>query len=161
MNLTYVVAIQLLLLVELRTLLVDTGAVVDGVTAEGDVEVLQESVAASEKRLGLIGVSIDTWLAVKDNDTVGKVSGHDEVVLDNESGSLGVHDETLDNSGSNDALLGVEVGGRLVNEVDIRWHAKGKDNCNTLQFTTGQVLDFLVNEIIQLERLDNISLELR
>lgn len=46
---TYVVAAELLLLVELRVRLVDTGAVVSRVTAESDVQVLQEGVAAGEQ----------------------------------------------------------------------------------------------------------------
>jgi hypothetical protein len=31
----------------------------------------------------------------------------------------------------------------------------------SLKFTTGQVLDFLVNEVIELQRLNDIGLELR
>lgn len=105
-------------------------------------------------------MSVDTRLSVEDNDTVGQISGHDEIVLDDEGGLLGVHDESLDDTGSNDTLLGIQVGRRLVNEVDIGGHAQREDNGNTLQFTTGQVLDFLVNEVIELQGLDDIGLEL-
>lgn len=54
-------------------------------------------------------MSVDTGLAVEDNDTVGKVGGHDEIVLDDEGSLLGVHDETLDDTRGNDTLLGIEV----------------------------------------------------
>ena len=98
---TYVVATQLLLLVELRVGLVDTRTEVGRVTTESDVQVLQEAVAAREQRLGLVGVRVDTGLAVKDNDTVCKVGGHDEIVLDDEGGLLSVHDEALDDTTGN------------------------------------------------------------
>lgn len=155
-----VVTTELLLLVELRLVLVDTRSEVDGVTAEGDVEVLQESVTARQQGLGLVGVGIDTGLTIEDDDTVGEVSGHDEIVLDDKSSLLGVHDETLDDAGNNDTLLGVKIGGRLVDHVDIGWETQCKHDGDTLQFTTRQVLDFLINEVIELQGLDNIRLEL-
>lgn len=158
---TYVVAARLLVLVKLRALLVDTRAVVGRVTTECNIEVVQELVAASKEGLGCVGVSIDTRLSVKDNDTIGKIGGHDEIVLDNKGRLFGVHDESLDDSRGNDTLLGIEIGRRFINQVDIGGHTQGEDNGNTLQFTTGQVLDFLVDKVFELEGLDNIGLELR
>lgn len=157
---THVVAVHLLLLVELRAVLVDTRTEVGRVTTEGDVEVLQEGVAAGEEGLGLVGMSVDTGLTVKYDDTIGKISSHDEIVLDDEGSLLGVHDVSLDDTGGNDTLLGVEVGRGLVDEVDIGGHTKSEDDGDTLQFTTGQVLDFLVDEIVELQGPDNIGLEL-
>ena len=156
----YVVSIQLLFLVQLTVHLVDTGAEVGRVTAESNIKVLQETVAAGQKRFRGVGTGVDTGLAIEDNDSVSQVSGHDEIVLNDECRLLGVHDETLDDTGSNDTLLRVQVGRRLVNDVDVSRNTKGKHDGNTLQFTTGQVLDFLVNEILELEGLDDISLEL-
>lgn len=158
---TYEVASQLLLLVHLTVVLVDTRTVTVGITTEGDIKVPQESVATSDQGLGGIGMCVNRRLAVKDNDTVGEIGGHDEIVLDNEGGLLGVHDETLDNSGSHDTLFRVKVSARLVDHVDIGRHSESKDNSNTLQFTTRQVLNFLVDEIIDLEGLVDIGLELR
>jgi len=141
--------------------LVDTRAVGAGVAAEGNVQSLEEFVAASEQGLGRLCARVDRGLTVEDDDAVGKVSGHDEIVLDNESGLLGVHDETLDDTRGDNTLLGVEVGGRLVDDVDVGGHAKSEHNGDTLQLTTRQVLDFLVDEVVHLERLVDISLELR
>ena len=155
------VAGQLLLLVHLTVVLVDTGTVAVGVTTEGDVQALQEPVAASDQGLGGLSAGVDGGLTVEDNDTVSKVGGHDEIVLDDESGLLGVHDETLDDTSSNDTLLGVQVGRGLVNQVDVSGHTQGQDNGDTLQFTTRQVLDFLVDEIVHLQGLVDIGLELR
>ena len=53
----------------------------------------------------------DGRLALKDDDTVGEVGGHDEIVLDDEGRLLRVHDEALDDAGRDDTLLGVEVPG--------------------------------------------------
>lgn len=143
-----VVTIQLLLLVELGLVLVDTRAVVAGVATEGNVQILEEGVAARQERLWLVGVSVKTRLSVEDNDPVGEVSGHDEVVLDDKCGLLGVHDEALDNSGGDDTLLGVKVGGRFVDNVDIGRQTQCQNDGNSLQFTTRQMLDFLVDEVI-------------
>ena len=140
--------------------LVDTRAVGAGVAAEGNVKSLEELVAAGEQRLGRLRARVDRGLTVEDDDAVGKVGGHDEIVLDDEGGLLGVHDEALDDARGDDTLLGVEVGGRLVDDVDVGGHTEGEHNGDTLQLTTGQVLDFLVDEVVHLERLVDISLEL-
>lgn len=142
-------------------MLVDTRSVVGRIAPEGNVKILQESVATSEQRLGLVGVRVDTRLAIEDNDSISQVGSHDEIVLDDEGSLLGVHDISLDDTRSNNTLLGVKIGRRLVDEVDISGHTKGKNDSNTLQFTTGQVLNFLVNKVIELQGLDDIGLELR
>ena len=110
---TYIVAVQLLLLVKLRVQLVDARAVVGGVTAERDVQVLQERVAARKEGLRLVGMGIDTRLAVEDDDTVGEIGGHDEIVLDDEGRLLGVHDEPLNDAAGNNTLLGIEICARV------------------------------------------------
>lgn len=158
---TYVVSVHLLFLIELRSLFVDTRAVVNRVATEGHVEILEELITSSQQRLRRVGMSINTRLAVKHNDTVGEVGGHDEVMLDDESRTLGVHDEALDDSSGDDTLLRIKVRRRFVNEVDFRRRAESENNGHTLQFTTRQVLDFLIDKVFQLERLDNIGLELR
>lgn len=66
-----------------------------------------------------IGDGRDGGDTLKDDHTVSHVGGHDEIVLNNEGGLLGVEDEPLDDLGSHDTLLRVEVGGRLVNQVDV------------------------------------------
>jgi hypothetical protein len=81
-------------------------------------------------------------------------------VLDNEGRLLSVHDETLDNAGSDDTLLGVEVGGGLVDQVDIRGLTECEDDGHTLQFSSGQVLDLLVDEVVDTKGLVDVGLEL-
>lgn len=50
-----------------------------------------------------------------------QISGHDEIVLDNERRLLSMHNKALDNTSANDTLLRIEVSGRLVDQVDIGW----------------------------------------
>lgn len=151
---------QLLLLIKLGVELVDARAVAVGVATEGNVEVLEELVAAREQGLWGVSAGLDGGLAVEDDDAVGEVGGHDEIVLDDEGGFLGVHDEALDDAGGDDTLLGVEVGGGLVDEVDVCGHAEGEDDSDTLEFSAGEVLDFLVDEVVHLEGLVDVGLKL-
>ena len=155
-----IVSAQLLLLVKLGLVLVDTGTVRIGIATEGDVQVLQEAVAASKQGFRLVGTGLDGWLTIKDDNTVCEVRGHDEIVLDDKGGLLGVHDEALDDTRGNNTLFGVEVRTGLVDEVDVGRDTKGQYNGNTLQFTTREVLHFLVNKVVHLERLVDVSLEL-
>ena len=85
-------------MIELRVVFVDARSVRVRITAEGDIQILQELVTAGKERLGRVGARIDSWLTVEDNDTVGKISGHDEIVLDDKSSFLSVHDETFDDT---------------------------------------------------------------
>ena len=100
-------------------------------------------------------------MAIEDDDSVREVRSHDEIVLDDESSLLGVHNEALDDAGRDDTLLGVEIGAWLVNEVDVGWHTESEYDGDTLQFTPGKVLHFLVNEVIELEGFVDVCLKLR
>lgn len=101
------------------------------------------------------------WCTLVHYYTVSKVGGHDKVVLDNEGSTLKVDDEAFDDLGCNDTLLGIEVGGGFVNKVDICRLTESKDDGYTLQFTTRQVCNFLVKNVLNGERLNDVSLELR
>ena len=81
-------------------------------------------------------------------------------MLHDERSLLRVHDEALDDACGDDTLFGVEVGGGLINDVDVGWHAEGEDDGDALQFTTGEVLHFLVDEVVDFEGLVDIGLEL-
>ena len=98
-------------MVQLGIQFVDTRAEVSGIPAECDVEILQEGVTASKEGLRLVGMSINTRLAIEDDDAVSKVGGHDKIVLHDESRLLCMHDEALDDTASNDTLLRIQVFG--------------------------------------------------
>jgi hypothetical protein len=99
---------------------------------------------------------VNARLPVENNDPIGKVRGHDEIVLDNESGLLGVHDESFDDATAHDTLLRIQIykgesenihrkirtsawkvwkptGRRLVNEINVGWHAQGQDDCHLFE----------------------------
>jgi hypothetical protein len=62
-------------------------------------------------------------LTLEDNDPVGEVGCHDEIVLDDERSLLRVQDETLDNLGGDNTLLGVEEAVRR-EEKTRKWGGK-------------------------------------
>ncbi len=117
---TYVFPTQFLLLIQLALVLVDSGPEAVRIPAKGNVEILQEAITPRQQTLGNIGFGLNRGLAVEDDDPVCEVGGHDEIVLDDESRLLGVHDEALDDSRGDDTLFGVQIGGGFVDEVDVR-----------------------------------------
>lgn len=62
---------------------------------------------------------VDTRLTIEDDDTVGEIGSHDEIVLDDESRLLSVHDESLDDTASHDTLFGIEIWTRVSITVTI------------------------------------------
>ena len=123
-----------------RLVLVDPRAVVGRVTAEGDVELLEELVHPGEQRLRRVRGGRDRRQAVVDDDAVGEVGRHDEIVLDNERRLLGVQHEPLDHLGGDQTLLGVEVGRRLIDQVDVGRLAEAQADGGPLELTAGQRL---------------------
>ena len=71
-----------------------------GVPPECDFELLEELVHPREQRLRRAGLGGDGGGALEHDHAVREVRGHDEVVLNDEPGLLGVEDEALDHLGS-------------------------------------------------------------
>mmetsp|Transcript_2192 Transcript_2192/g.4783 ORF Transcript_2192/g.4783 Transcript_2192/m.4783 type:complete len:305 (-) Transcript_2192:682-1596(-) len=155
-----VVAVLLLLGILLASPLVDPGPEVDGIPPERDLQRSQERVHPREEALRLGCRGLDAGLAVVDHDPIGQVGRHDEVVLHDEGGLLGVHDEALDDLGAVDPLLAVQVGGRLVDEVDVGGRAQGEADGEALQLAPGQGLDPVVHDVVHVERLHDVADEL-
>jgi len=130
-----VVAKQLLLLIQLRVEFINARAKIRGIPSKSDVEVFEESVASTEERLRFVGVGVDARFAIKDNDAVRQVRGHDEIVLDHKGCLLSMHDEALDDTRGNDSLLRVKVSRGLVNEIYIGRYTECQHNCDPLKFT--------------------------
>ena len=74
--------------------LVHTRTVVGWITTERDFKRGQELVHTGQKRLGRRGGGGDSGFTLEHDDTVGEIRSHDEIVLDNEGGLLGVEDES-------------------------------------------------------------------
>lgn len=77
-------------------------------------------------------MGIDIRFVIEDNDVVGKVSGYDEIVFDNEGGFFGVYDEMFDDVRGNDMLFRVEVGRGFVNEIDVGGYIECENDGNML-----------------------------
>mmetsp|Transcript_4528 Transcript_4528/g.10273 ORF Transcript_4528/g.10273 Transcript_4528/m.10273 type:complete len:761 (-) Transcript_4528:27-2309(-) len=155
-----VVARLLLLAVLGRVLLVDAWPEVARVAPEGDVELLEEDVEAVHETHGRLGRALDAGLAVVDDDTVGERGGHHEVVLNNEGGLLHVtHHPPPDDLGRDDALLAVEAGRRLVEEVDRGGGAQADGDGDALQLAARQVLDVRLLEGLHLQRAQHEQAE--
>ena len=80
--------------------LVDSWSKVVGISAEGDLKLAEELVHSTQQRLRRVGERGDRGLALEHDDPVRQVGRHDEVVLHDETGLLGVEDEPLDDLGS-------------------------------------------------------------
>ena len=50
-----------------------------------------------------------TWLTLVDDDLIGEVRGHNEVMLDDETALFRVHNEALDDASAEQSLLRVQV----------------------------------------------------
>mmetsp|Transcript_10961 Transcript_10961/g.37287 ORF Transcript_10961/g.37287 Transcript_10961/m.37287 type:complete len:249 (+) Transcript_10961:636-1382(+) len=131
------------------------------VSPEGDGQALQEAVHPREQRLRGVGLAGDPRPAVVDDHAVGEVGCHDEVVLHDEGRLLGVHDESLNHLCGHDALLRVEVGGGLVDEVDVRRLAQAEREGHALELPAREVHHVLVNERVHIEGLHHVRNELR
>ena len=72
-----------------------------------------------------------------------------------------MENESLDDFCGDDTLFRIEVCGRFVNEVNIRWLTKTEYESNTLQFSAGKSLDFVVEDTLEVERFHDIRVKLR
>jgi hypothetical protein len=125
-----------LLLIQNRVELINPGSVVRRISSEGNAQHVQELVHSVNQSLRRVGPALEAWLSLVDNNLIGKVGGHDEVVLDNKGSLLIVEDESLEHSGADDSLLAVQVGGRLIDQVGVCSFGKGQNNGNSLQLSS-------------------------
>jgi len=72
----------------------------------------RSSARTGQQRLRLARDGRHRGLAIVDDDAVGQVGGHDEVVLHNERRLLGVHDEALDHLQVTESVERVRVRGK-------------------------------------------------
>src|SRR6201996_5390976 len=142
-------------------MLINSWSISIWIATECYVKTLQEPVTSCQETLWRVGFAINTWLTVENNHSICQISCHYEIVFDDKGSLLRMHDKPLNDAGSNDTLFGIQICRWLINEIDISWNTKCQNNGNALQFTTRQILNFLINKIIHFERLIHVSLELR
>ena len=76
--------------------LVDSWPEVVGVATEGDLQRLEEAVHSAEQRRRRARARLNGGLTVEDDHVIGEIGCHDEIVLNDEGGLLGVEDVALD-----------------------------------------------------------------
>ena len=83
-------------------------------------------------------------------------------MLDDERRLLRMEDESLDDLAGNDTLFGVQERRGLVEQIyaDIRL-AEREDDSDTLELSSRERLDVLVDDVLEVHRLDDVGLELR
>lgn len=114
-----VVAFGLLFLILARVHLINTWAEINGVTSKSDVHQFKELVHSRDHAFRGSAVGVFGWNTIEENDLVGHVGSHNEIVLNNEGSTLGRHNPSLHDLGGNDTLFGVEIGTWLINEINI------------------------------------------
>jgi hypothetical protein len=100
-----VVAGRLLFLIFLGGELVDAWTEVGRVATESDIHELEELVHTADKTLWGCAPGFLGGDTVEDDDLVGKIGSHDEIVLYNESTTLLVDDPTFHDLRGTDSLL--------------------------------------------------------
>mmetsp|Transcript_27806 Transcript_27806/g.65275 ORF Transcript_27806/g.65275 Transcript_27806/m.65275 type:complete len:213 (-) Transcript_27806:1461-2099(-) len=144
----------------LRALLVDSRSEVDRISSECNLKTLQELVHTRKQALWRGSRGFDAGLPGVHHNAIGEVCCHDEVVLDHKGSLLAVHDESLNDLGAVDTLLGVEVCTGLVNEVNIGGGTEGQNDGKSLKLTTRKCLNTVIDDIVNHEGLHHIRNEL-
>ena len=156
-----VVAGGLLDLILLRLVLIDTRTEVVRVSPERDVQHLQEGVHTGDQALRLGAVGLDGGCSTEDDNLISQVGCHDEIVLNDEGCTLGIHDPALHDARGENTLFRVQVRGRLIDQVEIARLGQGDNDGDTLQLTSRQVLNFVVEEGGDIEWDDDFRAEQR
>jgi hypothetical protein len=130
--------------------LVDSGSEVGGISSESNTHKSQELVHARNQILRAVGNTISTGSTFVNDNQISKISGHDEIMFNDETSLLGVQDESLDNLRGDNSLFGIQISRRFINQVNISRLTESKNNSNSLKFTTGKSLNFVVLKMIDL-----------
>ena len=106
-------------------------------------------------------MSLDGGSAFIHDDTISKICGHNNVMLDDHCRLLRVKNETFNDLRCLNTLFRIKICTRLVNQVNISRLSKSKNQRNTLELTTREGLHILIDNVVQTHGLHNICLELR
>mmetsp|Transcript_35444 Transcript_35444/g.88930 ORF Transcript_35444/g.88930 Transcript_35444/m.88930 type:complete len:416 (+) Transcript_35444:840-2087(+) len=101
--------------------------------------------------------AVRTWLAVQAADEVGKVVQHREVVLHDDHKLVGAQ-QVADHLRRLHALPHVQVGGRLIDHVDVRVLGGHHGDRKPLQLSAAQVLHVAVRHLPEVQLLQQLVL---
>jgi len=152
---------QFLFLILLGFEFVDSGSEVGGISSEGDTHQAQEFIHSADQVLRSVSNTISTRSTFVNNNQIGKISGHDEIVFNDETSLLGVQDESLDNLGSNNSLFGIQISRRFIDQINISGLTESQNQSDSLKFTTREGFNFVIFNVVDMEGSDDIGDELR
>lgn len=152
---------QFLFLILLGFEFVDSRSEVGGISSEGDTHQAQEFIHSADQVLRSVSNTISTRSTFVNNNQIGKISGHDEIVFNDETSLLGVQDESLDNLGSNNSLFGIQISRRFIDQINISGLTESQNQSDSLKFTTREGFNFVIFNVVDMEGSDDIGDELR
>mmetsp|Transcript_15214 Transcript_15214/g.14789 ORF Transcript_15214/g.14789 Transcript_15214/m.14789 type:complete len:249 (-) Transcript_15214:864-1610(-) len=82
-------------------------------------------------------------------------------MLHNEGTSLRINDPPFHDFGATNSLLRVQVGARLIDQVDITGFPEGQHNGHTLELSSRQLLDLVVQQGLNVQRNQHFRLKQR
>ena len=102
---TEVISALFLFTVEGRIQFIDSRSVVGRVSSEGDIHKGQEFIHSIDQILWSVSHTIRSRGSFINNDLIGEISCHDEIMLHDEGCLFGIQDISFDDSGGYDSLF--------------------------------------------------------
>lgn len=131
------------------------------VATECDIHQSEETVHTCDETLRGRSISLYSWRSAEDDDLIGQVGCHDEIMLDNERSSLGVHNPAFHDTSGKNTLFRVKVRRGFINQVQIARLGECDNQSDTLKLTTRQSLHLIVEKRLDIKRDEHFSTEER
>ena len=149
----------LLLSIQAGVELVDSRAVRVRVPAECDADHLQEAVHPVPHRERTFAHAGPARIAGEDHDAVRHHVDEVHVVIDDEPGARFLLHDPSDRPRGLHPLVRIEISGRLVDQIDVRIPAETQGDGDALQLAAGQRRNVPLEHSFDLERLEDLRLE--
>jgi len=123
-------------LIFLRLELVDTRSEVGWVTTECNIHHFQELVHSRDQTLWRCARRLFGWDTLETDNFIGEVSGHNEIMLYDESALFAAQNPSLDNFSSNNSLLRIQVSRWLINKENVARLSETKHDSDSLKLSS-------------------------
>ena len=152
---TEIISEVFLFLIKNRIKFVNSGSEIGRISSEGNLEHVQELIHSFKKSLWGISDTFHSRLSLIHDNLICQVSWHNKIVFNNGCTLLIVDDESLDNFGCNDSLLGIQICWGLINQISISTLGQSKNDSNSLKLSAWKLLDLIVDNVVQFHRFCN------
>ena len=119
-------------------------------------ETIEEDIDSFTNRERHSDNAIYTGLSVKAADKVGQVVQNGQVVLNNDD-IVGDAQEGANGPGSVETLFDVQVGGGLIEHVNVSLRNANQRNCHTLQLTTRKLVHRTPTQMLQVKHFGKVA----